>query len=192
MIVIALSLLAIAADDVVDEVPLVMPVISREEPKAEAPPPLRLVDRGFHLGARATGLIQSGPILGATGGGLEIGYRLPFAGRRLGFVFEPGVLALIASPSAGWLVALPLGLSYHEHVGPGLLRVVAEASLDIGAVAGVQFGSVGAQAGLGYVIGAGPGGVVIDLKYRLLRYRSGSTDYIGHGGTLNVGYAFFL
>ncbi|MCC6810938.1 MAG: hypothetical protein IT381_26145 [Deltaproteobacteria bacterium] len=219
------------ADEIEGEVLLILPKLKRKGPQpssqpassqpastqvvylpatlpiyTQAPPPeeVRLRDRGFHIGLKAQGFAQSGPLRGGPGGALEIGYRFPMIGRRLGLMLEPSFTGLWGSDSArasiGWWLAIPLGLTYHEPAGPGLFRISAAASLDLvssdttladGPVHD-QFLTVGAAAGIGYVIAAGPGGLILELRYRLLAYVVAGTQNVGHGGTFSLGYSFFL
>lgn len=189
-----LFVLALIAAEPIDELPLIAPIVDTTPRPAE-----NRLDRSIHIGAKATGLVASGPLLGASGGGIEIGYRLPFLGQRLGLIFDPSILAAFernARGSNGWLISLPIGLSYHEPVGPGLLRVTALASFDLGGVLSPtsfdRFFTIGMQGGIGYVIPAGLGGVTIELRYRMLSYLFSGANVTAHGGTASIGYSFFL
>lgn len=186
------------ADEIVDEVPLIAPIvppISRSQP---SPKPLR--ERGFHLGPKGLAMVLSRDVRLATGGAVEFGYRLPFAGRRLGLLFEPGLVALFSSAPTplGWCATLLAAISYHEPLGAGLLRLTAGATLDIGstvapgAATAHDFATLGAASGVGYVLGAGPGGFVVELRYRLYVYVLDTGQVLSHGGSASVGYSFFL
>jgi hypothetical protein len=187
------------SDDVVDEVPLIAPIV---HPDPKPPEPSIALDRAVHVGVKAIGLAAAGPLSGGTGGAVEIGYRLPFAARRFGVMFEPGFAGLFATGApAAWWLTLPIGVTYHERAGPGLVRLSAAVAFDLASTVATpaptratrdQFWSIGTTIGGGYVIPLGSGGVVIELRYRLLVYLFDDVRRDGHGGTLSVGYSFFL
>jgi hypothetical protein len=214
-----------AVDEPAPEVPLVLPKIKRKTaaasqpasqlvvtppppqvvvPATPPPPPSKpVLAGGLHIGAKAYGFAMSGALRGGAGGEIEIGYRLPFAGRRLGLMLHPAFSAVFGDDTRGingWWLALPLGLSYHEPIGRALFRVSAAVSLDaVATTAQLADGpardmhwTVGAAGGLGFVLPAGPGGIVLELRYRLLAYVVVGERFIGHGGTASVGYSFFL
>lgn len=216
-----------AVDEPAAEVPLVLPKIKRKTPPPASqpvvapstppPPPPAVVtpaapillppeptfQGGFHIGMKANGFAMSGALRGGPGGELEIGYRLPFAGRRLGLILEPSFQAVFGDDArriTGWWLAIPLGVSYHEPIGRSLLRVSAAVALDaVSTLAITADGpardlhwTIGATGGVGFLFPAGPGGVVLEVRYRLLAYVVVGERFIGHGGTACIGYSFFL
>lgn len=221
VVVCALAIAATSMNEPATEVPLVLPKIKRKgvEPEPASlpastpmviqrveppkPPPPWPLNGLFHLGLKGAGFVGTGRLRGGGGGAIEIGVRLPFAGRRLGLMLEPMFAAVLgdAAPSiSGWWLAIPLGVTYHEKIGVALLRISASAALDIVATTTVLPGgpgedlhfTIGAMGGIGFVFPAGPGGIVLEVRYRLLAYVAVGEQIIAHGGTANLGYSFFF
>ncbi len=214
--------LAALGAELPDEVPLIdprLPPMPKQAAPATAPvvPPLTRASapsppardqrffRVLHIGATAEGTLKTGLSRYGGGGTVELGGRLPVFGHRFGFILTPGVFALAGGDTAATVntlwVTVPVGVSYHERLGRGLLRARVSAAMNYTIAraqdaGGVSFDdrtvSLGLEAALGCVIVAGPGGFVLEGIYRLLRARSAGVDANEHLFSLGLGYAFYF
>lgn len=155
------------------------------------------------LGAAAQVAVISGALRGGVGVAAILAYRLPFLSKRLAAFVEPGLSGLWGSDDvarfSGLWFALPLGLSFREHLpGPGDLRVSAALTVDYSSMrASVQtaqkldrFWTLGFFAGVGYEMPVGSMRLVFDVRYRLLPYSSADKRIISHGVILSTGFVY--
>lgn len=168
----------------------------RTKPRPPPTPPKPLRDSLVQLGAKVFASAGSGPALAGPFGALELAVRLPVWGNRLGVFLEPGAGQLFGRDATLLYVGGPVGASLQQPVGAGLVRFMAGATVGWAKSAHAQYTdelvSFGATGGLAYVFPVGPGGMSIDLRYRALPYLSQGKLTVSHGGTLGIGYAFYL
>lgn len=207
-----------------EEMPLIAPSKRRpkEPPRSEATPPPAIAaatpqaepnqgdgKSGLIIGAKlGAGVGMAGPLGASVFAAVELGYRLPAAGRLLGVSLEPSFgnpSAAVATPlgfargPASWL-SVPLLVSANVALGPGLLRVFAGPSIDAiwshSEVAGFRHTdavvSLGAAVGAGYFFNLGPGALGVDVRYRATSVRVTGADALTHSMAVAAGYLFLL
>jgi len=174
--------------------------------KRELPP-----ERHFFVGASFAAVVQSGRLRGGYVANVNVGVRLPFWNERLGLMLAPGIGQLFSAMGdrdayALW-IELPILATYHERLGPGLLRVGAGTSIhyltgysasgtiekDRWVLVGTDNNlALGGQVAAGYLWPFGPGNVLVELTYRVFPYRTNNDTLTNHGVSLDLGYGFFF
>ena len=196
---------------------LVSPAFAQEDIPLEAPKKKITVEKrveprreyGFVVGAKlgaafATDAGLSPSVLVA----VEAGYRFPFWQRRLGVSLEPSFAnpqtrrATEAGTVSGpaFALSIPVLVTLNVELGPGLVRAMAGPSFEWAAinttVNAFEFKErllgIGAQISAGYLFHLGPGGLGVEVRYRLSPLSIASRTLLSHAIGVTAAYVFLL
>lgn len=216
-------LLMASAQVSASDIPLAAPIPRLQAPahRRKLPPPITapapslpqgpedVRERALLVGVKGGALfLTSGPLSLGGFGGVEVGYRLPFAHRFLGIGAELwaatgwGSLGtpLGREQASAFLLGVPLWLSANVSLGPGLLRVLVgpqfdyiDARLSLASVHDAQRGiGLAAACGAAYLFVLGPGALGLEARYSYLPYGAGSVTYDSHAFFVMLDYSFML
>ncbi len=186
-----------------EEIPLEAPRKKIAIPKAERP------ELGLVLGVKVGAAFATDPNLSpAVVAAIEVGYRLPVWGRRLGLSVEPsfanpGAQRSTAAGTAkgpAFALSVPLLVTLNVQLGPGLVRAMAGPSIEWAAidvkVSQFTFNErvvgIGAQLTASYLFRLGPGGLGLELRYRVSPLSIASRTFVSHAIGVTAAYVFLL
>jgi hypothetical protein len=194
---------------------LASPALAQEEIPLEAPKKKITIQKtkpaalGLVLGVKAGAAFATDPNLSPSVlAAIELGYRFPVWERRLGVSIEPSFAnpqtqrATEAGTAKGpaFALSIPVLLTLNVALGPGLVRAMAGPSIEWAAI-DVKVSSfvfnervlgLGAQLSAGYLFRLGPGGLGLELRYRVSPLSIASRTFLSHAIGVTAAYVFLL